>query len=295
MNTKDIFNFNRFGKYFLTDLKTCVANYGLSLLTTTILLPVVLYIIRVGIHAVAYSSWEGPEIGLRLFCFGLALILIVTMMPVKCYGKLTEKNYGSFWLMLPASRLEKFISMFIMTCIIAPLCGTALFLSMDTIMCAIDPTCGKSLIVGMKELVNLLAEMGDLKVNIGMASIPVEDAESISKLLENLTSPWLYVDEIFGITLPFLLGAIYFKNNKIAKTCLALFALSMALSLIMTPFSANIASEIIENSVNNPNAALEVLGDKYFKNMVVIDIVSDTVFNIAIMTGIWFRIKTLKH
>ena len=295
MNTKEIFNFSRFGKYFLTDLKTCVANYGLSLLTTTVLLPIVLYIIRVGIHAVAYSSWEGPEIGLRLFCFGLALIFIFTMMPVKCYGKLTEKHYGSFWLMLPASRLEKFISMFIMTCIIAPLCGTALFLGMDALMCAIDPTCGKTLIAGAKDIFSILAEMGDLKVNMGYVSIPVEDAESLSKLLENLTSPWLYVDEIFGITLPFLLGAVYFKNNKIAKTCLALFAFSMAVSLIMTPFTANLASEIIENSIDNPNAALEALGNRYFKNMVLIDIVSDTVFNISLMTGVWFRIKTLKH
>ena len=295
MKNKDIFNFNRFGKYFVSDLKTCVANYGISMLATTILLPVVLYVIRVAIHALAYSTWEGPELGLRLFCFSMALVFIVTLMPTKCYGKLTEKQYGSFWLTLPASRLEKFISMFIMTCLIAPITGTVLFLGMDTLMCAIDPTCGNSIIAGAKELFSILAEMGDLRMNIGVESIPVEDPEAISKMLEGISSPWLYVDEIFGITLPFLLGAIYFKKNKNAKTCLALLGLGMAVSLISAPLTANLASEIAANSIDNPNAALDVLSKSYLKHMVLIDIISDTVFNIALMAGIWFRIKTLKH
>ena len=295
MNKKDIFNFNRFGKYFVSDLKTCASNYGLSMLTTTILLPIALYVIRVAIHALAYSTWEGPEVGLRLFCFGMAILFIITQMPVKCYGKITEKQYGSFWLTLPASRLEKLLSMFIMTCLIAPITGTVLFLGMDAFICAIDPTCGKCLIEGAKYLFDILAKMGELRINLGLDSIPIEDPEAISAMIEHLTSPWLYIDEIFGISLPFLLGAIYFKKNKIAKTCLAIFGLSMAISLVTAPLSAGLANEIIANSIDNPNAALEVLSNRYFKNMVLIDVISDTVFNIALITAIWFRIKTLKH
>lgn len=295
MNKKDIFDFSRFGKYFVSDLRTCAANYGLSMLTTTILLPVALYVIRVALHALAYSTWEGPEIGMRLFCFAMALVFIVTQMPVKCYGKLTDKQYGSFWITLPASRLEKFLSMFIMTCLVAPLTGTAVFLCMDTIMCAIDPTCGKSIIAGAKDLFNIMAELGNLRVSAGFDSIPVEDPEAIARMIDNLSSPWLYVDELFGITLPFLLGAIYFKKNKIAKTCLALFGLSIAASILTAPLTAGLANEIIANSIDNPNAALELLGDRYFKHMILIDIISDTVVNVALIAGVWFRIKTLKH
>ena len=232
---------------------------------------------------------------MRLFCFSLALVFIVTQMPVKCYGKLTDKQYGSFWITLPASRLEKFVSMFLMTCLIAPIAGAAVFLGMDSLMCALDPTCGKSLIVGAKDLFSTLAELGDLRINAGFESIPVENPEAIAKMLDNLTSPWLYVDEIFGITLPFLLGAIYFKKNKIAKTCLALFGLSIAASILTAPLTAGLANEIIANSVGNPNAALELLTDRYFKHMILIDIISDTVVNVALIAGVWFRIKTLKH
>ena len=295
MNTKEIFNFSRFGRYFVSDLKTCAANYGLSMLTTTILLPLALYIVKVALHALAYSTWDGPELGLRIFCFGLALVFIVTMMPVKCYGKLTDKQYGSFWITLPASRLEKFLCMFIMTCIVAPLIGISVFMGMDALMCAIDPTCGKSLIVAAKDLLSMIADMGNLKMSVGFESIPVEDRDVMVRLLENFTSPWLYVDEILGISLPFLLGAIYFKKNKIAMTCLALFAFSMAISLLTAPLAAGLANEIMANSIDNPDVALELLSDKYFKHMVLIDIISDTVMNIALIACIWFRIKTLKH
>ena len=87
----------------------------------------------------------------------------------------------------------------------------------------------------------------------------------------------------------------YFKKNKNAKTCLALLGLGMAVSLISAPLTANLASEIAANSIDNPNAALDALSESYLKHMVLIDIISDTVFNIALMAGIWFRIKTLKH
>ena len=232
---------------------------------------------------------------MRLFCFAMALVFIVTQMPVKCYGKLTDKQYGSFWITLPASRLEKFLSMFLMTCLIAPITGAAVFLGMDSLMCALDPTCGKSLIVGAKDLFSTLAELGSLRINAGFESIPVENPETIAKMLDNLTSPWLYVDEIFGITLPFLLGAIYFKKNKISKTCLALFGLSIAASMLTAPLTAGLANEIIASSIDNPNAVLELLGERYFKHMILIDIISDTVVNVALIAGVWFRIKTLKH
>ena len=39
----NIFNFRRFGKYFTSDIRTCTANYGLSLLTMAVLTPIATY------------------------------------------------------------------------------------------------------------------------------------------------------------------------------------------------------------------------------------------------------------
>ena len=291
----DIFNFRRFGKYFATDIKTCWSNYGLSLLTISLITPIVLYVVLTAFNLIMTSTWDGPDMGFRFFAICVAMFCIVVTMPVKCYGRITEKRYGSFWLTLPASRLEKFASMFIMTCIIVPVTGLAMYLGMDAVICAIDHTCGNSLIAGGIEFMGSLNNLNELAMNMGDETITIEGQGAVQSILEQISSPWLYVDEIFGITLPFLLGAIFFKSGKTAKTILSLIAFSTAISIIMTPFLSSWATEMINHAGEDPNMILQSLSNGIFRHLTLIDTLSDTVCNLALMAGIWFRIKTLKH
>ena len=291
----DNFNFRRFGKYFCTDIRTCWSNYGLSLLTISILSPVFFYILITTFHLILNSSWDGPDMGLRFFVFCIALACLVITMPVKCYGKITEKQYGTFWLTLPASRLEKFISMFLMTCIIFPIAGIATYLAVDALICTFDHTCGNNLIAGGMELIRNMGDIKELTMNLVDESVTIEDATLIQEIVSQMNSPLLYIDEIFGITLPFLLGAIFFKNGKTVKTILVLFALSTVFSISITPIMENWATEVM-TGLNDGTAVIRKLFDNgLFRNLALIDTISDTVLNLALMTGIWFRIKTLKH
>lgn len=294
----DIFNFRRFGKYFASDFRTCLANYGLSLITISILFQLALYAVSVGMNILLDHQWDGPDMGLRTFVCGVAMLCITVTMPVKCYGRLTEKQYGSFWLTLPASRLEKFISMILLTCIITPLAGGILFLGVDSIICALDPTCGKSLMAGICELVRnmgeLTGEIDQIRLNLGIG-VHVEAGAEGSDIMKQLSSPWLYADEIFGITLPFLLGAIYFKSGKTVKTFLCIAAFSMLTSAIMGPFITKYSLELLNNAANEEAIISEMLNSGIFRHLAVIDTITDTVMNLALFTGIWFRIKNLKH
>lgn len=291
----DIFNFRRFGKYFATDIRTCRANYGLSLLTISLIVPTVLYVVLTAFNLLLTSAWEGPDLGIRVFAFCVAMFCIIVTMPVKCYGRITEKQYGSFWLTLPASRLEKFISMFLMTCIIVPVTGIAIYLGMDALICAFDHTCGNSLVTGGLELIRKMGDLQELTMNLANEKITIEDAALAQEIVNQINSPLLYIDEIFGITLPFLLGAVFFKNGKTVKTILVLFAFSTAFSIAITPVMESWASDVI-TGLNDGTAVIRTLFDNgLFKNLVLIDTISDTVFNLALMAGIWFRIKTLKH
>lgn len=291
----DIFNFRRFGKYFTTDFRTCWANYGLSLMTISLLAPLASYLIVVAINQILHNTWDGPDIGLRVFAFAVAMICMVITMPVKCYGKITEKQYGSFWLNLPASRLEKFISMILMTCIIVPVSGALLYLGLDALICAFDHTCGQNLIAGGMELLQKMGEAKDVTLNLIDESITIEDATLAQEIIRQMNNPWMYLDEIFCFTLPFLLGAVYFKSGKTVKTFIALFAISTATGIIMSPIMTDWAVKIIENANDDPTAIFQMFNNKLFKNLVLIDTVTDTVTNLALMAGIWFRIKTLKH
>lgn len=295
MKTNDFFNFRRFGKYFSSEIRTCWSNYGLSLMTISLLFPVSLYFVTSAFNLIARSNWDGPDMGLRTFIFAVAMLCMVVTMPVKCYGRITEKQYGSFWLTLPASGFEKFISMFLMTCIIVPAIGSALYLGADAIICAIDHTCGRNLVAGGMDLLGRMGEMQDFTLNFMDEGITIEDAAMTENIIRQIGNPWMYVDEIFGITLPFLLGAICFKNGKTVKTFLAIFALSMATSMMMTPFLSNWAAEIVSEANSDPMAVLNILDSGVFRNLTLVDTISDTIVNLALLAGIWFRIKTLKH
>ena len=291
----DIFNFSRCGKYFASDIRTCRSNFGLSLLTIALLFPVATYFITTVFNFVINSVWDGPDMGLRVFVFVVALLCMIITMPVKCYGRITEKQYGSSWLMLPASRLEKFVSMFLLTCIIVPVAGIVLYLGMDALICALDHTCGNNLIAGGLGLIGKMGDLQSLTMNFVDENVTIEDAAVVQEILKQVSSPWLYIDEIFAMTLPFLLGAVFFKSGKTVKTFLALFAISTAISIAATPLMTNWAMNIANDMNDDPMAVLELFRNGFFKHLVLIDIISDTVTNLALMAGIWFRIKTLKH
>ena len=97
------------------------------------------------------------------------------------------------------------------------------------------------------------------------------------------------------MTLPFLLGAIFFKSGKTVKTFLALAVFSTALSIIATPVMMGYLSTLMAEMGDGVEAANKIINSGIMKNLVWINIVSDTLTIAALLTGIWFRIKTLKH
>lgn len=297
MKANDIFDFKRFGRYFTSDIRSCAANYGLSLLTLTLLTPVALYMISSAFSFILGNGWDGPDMGFRATVFGIGMFCLAVTMPVKCYGKITEKQYGTFWLTLPASRLEKVISMIVMTCIMTPLLGIGLYLGTDALICALDSSCGDSIAYGLAELSRGLGDLdgalGDVKINLLNNGITIE--ESTEKVFRQLTSPWLYIDEVFCITLPFLLGAICFRKSKTVMTFLAMAVISIGISIISTPIMMGYVDGFLSENMTDIENANALLNSGLIKNLALIDMISDTILNLALIAGIWFRVKTLKH
>lgn len=295
MNTKDIFNFNRFGKYFVSDLRTCAANYGLSLLTLAVLTPLALECITGVFNMILGLTWEGAGIGMRAGTFGVAMFCMIVTMPSKCYGRLTDKQYGSFWLMLPASRLEKFISMMLICCIVAPFISICMYLGIDAVLCAIDHTCGENIIAGA---LNMMDEFTTFKMNLGGTDIEISEEyimmyENASKFIDQVTNPWLYVDELLCASLPFVLGAICFKKGKIVKTFLALTALSTAASMLATPIMMGYMSDLMTASKDEVMKMMFESG--FYNSLIWMDIVGDFILYGGMTVAVWFRLKTLKH
>ena len=94
---------------------------------------------------------------------------------------------------------------------------------------------------------------------------------------------------MYALRCCFFASGIFFKSGKTVKTFIAIFAFSTAVSIITTPFVTKWAADIMNGD------AMRMFDNVIFRNLVLIDTISDAIVNIALMIGIWFRIKTLKH
>ena len=156
----------------------------------------------------------------------------------------------------------------------------------------IDPTCGQSLAGFFTSGWTIVRDLLEAGVTSDGIVLPAQGVAFMKKLM----SPWVLFDEIPTMILPFVLGAICFKNGKTVKTFLAFAAFGTISSIVLAPMMVDWGMNIELAAAGDPDIVLEQLNNmSIFKHLALIDIISDTVINVAILIGIWFRIKTLKH
>ena len=286
----DIFNIRRFGKYFASDVRSCIGNYGLGMLLIS-LMGLITYAGTIIMGLIFNGCWDGPELGFRVLTFLVCLIVLVLTMPVKCYGRITEKKFGSQWLMIPASSFEKSLSMVIMTSIVMPVAVCIVYFGVDALLCTFDKTCGTSIFASIGSLIDTF-----MSISVASSSDRVQFPD-LAKFIKQVSNPWLYVDDIIGMFLITLTGAVLFKSGKTAKTCLAYIAITFMLGIAVTPFANAAYKEFADLSfmAHTPEAMNQLFSAGIFRHAALIDTINDTIFNLALIAAIYFRVKTLKH
>lgn len=204
------FNFGRFGKYFVYDLKRQRKNIGMLVLTFA-LSPVIFYMLYMFFAALfdgglmklfSGMSIDGPSIWVR---FGMAAVMItifVMLFPSRAYGEITDKAKGSEWLMLPASRLEKYVSMMLVTLLVIPIMYIVVYLLSDGLVCLFDKSCGGALM-----------------------SFRINDLLRTTDIIIPANGLWIIIANTVQYAIIFLLGGLIFKKWKVVGTVLVLFAL----------------------------------------------------------------------
>lgn len=288
----DIFNINRFGRYLMTDVRNAVSNYGISILVmATLGLSIDVF---VGLfHMIVSEGWQGIGISARVPLFLLAFAMTLVSAPSKLFGHITEKKAGSAFLTLPVSTLEKTLSMVIVSCIMVPAAFVIVYLSIDLMVCSCDSTCGESLI---EAATTFRADILDSLVCRHISELSV-----VMNKPEALVNPLLYIDDIIGVSLLFLLGALLFKKSKIAKTIGSIILICMVLSMIATPLLVSgIKYDMVQLMLNNE--LTPVTFSQHFpvltwicRNLALADTINDTVINLLLICLIWLRIKKINH
>ena len=286
----DIFNFGRFRRYFATDAKSCAANYGMSMLLIS-MMGLIIYGGTIIMGLLLRGDWSGPSIGFRWFTFTVCFCCLAFTMPAKCYGRITEKRFGTQWLMIPTSSVEKSLSMIILNAIVMPALMFIVYFGMDAILCGLDETCGTSIVGSIKAVLDKFLEM-----TIASQS-DIFQFPGLAHFIKQVSCPWLYVDDIIQMFLITLLGAILFKKGKASLTILFYIAITTIIGLAAIPATGILFKEFANMNfqANTPEELQQLFGMGVFQHAALFDTISDTVINLGLMTGIYFRIKTLKH
>ena len=264
----NVFDIKRFGNYFLYDLRRGWNNYGISLL----LLGVVPAIVFLAFQF--FSLISGNGIGetpdeMKFFSLILTCVVVFFGAGAKLYGFLTEKKAGSDFLMLPASTLEKWLSMVLIVCIVLPVILFTLLIATDFLMNLFFPIAYGERIFGLnlgKELTDMLESEG---ITFNFPAIMFLN----------------WCDNI----LIFTLGAICFKKAKVAKTLLCVMLFSMVVSTLMVAFfgTTHIDPENITDFFSSPDKAISAF------NWIISIIFTVTIG--GLLGGIYYRLRTLKH
>ena len=261
----NIFLLKRFGRYFTHDLATARNNFGLTLLIAG-LLPIIVWFFTQVFHRIFSGSWASDSASYQITAFLTSYFIVMLSFPVKAYGSLTERAEGSQWILLPASNFEKWLSMVLMSCVVVPVVWAVLLLGSDALM---------SLVPGYgKPVAYYLFNIGE---KIGEGELPLQ----------------INAFYILGLSwctnaLVCLLGAIWFKRGKVAKTFLAMMALGFVLSILSVVFfgSAHIG---IEDMVESGDA--EGILHKF--NIIVNSVSWAWICILLALT--YLRVRTLKH
>ena len=271
------FKISRFRKYFVYDLKRQWKNIGMLMLIFA-LFPIIFYMIYMFFAAMFDGGLmkifigleiDGPAGGTRFGVFAVMTTIFVMLFPSRAYGEITNKAKGSEWLMLPASRLEKFTSMMLISLIVIPLVYVVVYFLSDAFVCLLDKSCGDSLM--------------SFRINKEIGS---------SDFVIPANGFWLLASTIVENAIVFLLGGLIFKKWKVVGTVLVLFALQMVFSGLLSAFITNADLEWWGNW----------FADWTIRHADSIDIWLNAFINFWLLlilaicgTWSWFRIKRLQH
>ena len=270
----EIFDFNRFWTYFKYDLKQMWRNHSKAAIMIGGA-SAIFYVIWVLCSLVFAQHWSSPIIYARIGVFFLAFTILELYM-VRAYGYLTDKKAGSAWLMIPASKTEKFVSMLLMVCIVIPLLFFVAYMVLDAIPALVDPTYGQALISG----------------GVGAYGKIIEGVSALSEESMITFTPgsliFIVIISLFCNFLYFHLCGICFKKNKLVGAIAILFGLSLVMSLLTGIFVPQLVQDIDIN-LEGVEAARWVAGIMNASTIIT------CLLTVGLGWGVWRRIKTIQH
>lgn len=268
--TSSTFNIKRFWKYFKYDFTNATNTYWITALILA-LLPAFLFFTLQLSSKVILGDWIEELVFISIIAFAGSAITFLLSFPQKVYGKITDKKAGSGFLLMPVSSFEKWLSMVLVCCIAAPLAIFIPFFGIDALLSWCFNSYPQPLLVTFNDLFGGTIDF--VETSIGANSIMASLIAYI--ILSHLQSVLIY-----------LLGAIWFKRAKAAKTILCIMGISFVFNILtILVIGCTGLDSLIENV--DPQVLFK------WMNIIILSINTACVLLLGWLT--FRRVKTLKH
>lgn len=274
------FSFNRFKNLLLKDGKMYIRNFGTSLIVWCCLNAIF------WIFNLLFGTSSDPMFRFGMLCTWTGLAMM--MVPSKVYGNANLSREGVGFAMLPASSLEKFVSMFLYCAIVTPVVVFFGGYLVDTLL-SLFPFGGfeKPIhLYTMNEIVRLFNDTEGV-VCAGELDLSIEQVFPIGVMRTALYAGIIQWAAIF------MLGNMLFKKHKAGKTFVCYMGISYVLSTIFgaIAFTSDRMEQWLESLSDFP--AEEIV--RLWHNATIWGMIGGIVITAVLLYFTYRKIKTQKY
>lgn len=274
------FSFNRFKNLLLKDGKMYIRNFGTSLIVWCCLNAIF------WIFNLLFGSETMPPVRFGMLCTWTALAMM--MVPSKVYGNANLSREGVGFAMMPASSLEKSVSMFIYCAIVTPIVVFFGGYLVDAFL-SIFPFGGfdKPIrLYSMNEIVQMFNDTEGV-FRAGEMGLSIEQVFPIGVMRTSLYAGIIQWSAIF------MLGNMLFKKHKAGKTIACYLGISYLISMIMGLVFFN--REIIERWITKFDGMSTEQQILWFQNATTWGMVVGIIITALLLFFTYRKIKTQKY
>ena len=274
------FSFNRFKNLLLKDGKMYIRNFGTSLIVWCCLNAIF------WIFNLLFGSETMPPVRFGMLCTWTALAMM--MVPSKVYGNANLSREGVGFAMMPASSLEKFVSMFVYCAIVTPIVVFFGGYLVDAFL-SIFPFGGFEKPIRLYSINEIVQMINDSEgvARAGEMDFPIEQVFPIGVMRTTL-----YVGIIQWSAI-FMLGNMLFKKHKAGKTIACYLGISYLISMIMGLVFFN--REIMEGWIAKFEGMSTEQQIQWFQNATTWGMVVGIIITLLLLFFTYRKIKTQKY
>lgn len=282
------FNIQRFGKILKHDGLNFFPNFILSLAILWAI-PVVIYLFT------ALMPTDGTvhiyDAMARINNIDFLLKIAIIIAPAILYKTCNDSRKGIGYAMLPASTLEKFLSMVIFCVIVTPIVYIAGALAIDSILALINgPYDGFALSM-------YFDKFSQIEYSFEQHGTKVMVDDALPLIISNLSPAFMRVSSILGtlmLSSIFMFGNMIFKKRKTGKMIGILILLFIIFMIIFINYVAN--NEAFANyfeQINEDNVSEFII--RLIRIMMNVAMYTEIVVSAVLLWGIYRKIKTQKY